>query len=268
MNKSHILNQLLEAKDELNALIEKLSVLEKTEPEGELSIRTIRNATSFYCRADSKDKTGTYLNKENRDLIKSLAQKRYNHKLRDVAQADAERILKCIEIMKDTSKSPDSVIESMPEQIRPFINQNVLADENDIRTWIGYGRGEENPRKSEKEITTANGEKVKSKSEVIIADRLKLYGVPYSYEMKFDDTWKYSDYPDFTCLNKRTGKTYYWEHCGRFDDPKYSENLMIRIIRYASHEIYLGSELIITMETSRYPLHTPYVDKMIERYLL
>ena len=268
LNRSHIINQLIETKTELENLLNRLTELEKSEPDGKLSVKRTRNYTSFYCRCDGNRKTGRYLGKTEQSLIRDLAQKRYNRMLKDVAQADAANVQKCIDLMQQTSLNPDSVIQSMPEQIRPLIKTDVLSELKDIQTWAGNGRGEENPRQSEFEYTTMKGEKVKSKSEVIIADRLKAYGVPYAYEMKLDDTWKYSDYPDFTCLNKRTGKTYYWEHCGRFDDPKYTENLMIRIMRYAAGEIYPGNELIITMETAKYPLSTLYVEKMIEKYLI
>jgi len=67
-------------------------------------------------------------------------------------------------------------------------------------------------------------EKVRSKSEVIIADRLFINAIPYEYErgliVKIPKTAECPETemvwnPDFRVLNVRTGKEYIWEHFGR-----------------------------------------------------
>jgi ATP-dependent exoDNAse (exonuclease V) alpha subunit len=69
---------------------------------------------------------------------------------------------------------------------------------------------------------TTNGDRVRSKSEVIIANELKNHGISYEYEKllwsKKGDTFKR---PDFTVFYE--GEEYYWEHLGRMDDPAYVE---------------------------------------------
>jgi hypothetical protein len=67
---------------------------------------------------------------------------------------------------------------------------------------------------------TCKGEMVRSKSEVIVADRLADMGVKYLYEqpLTIDEVTKY---PDFTIEDEETGITFYWEHCGMLGNPDY-----------------------------------------------
>lgn len=264
MNKSHIVNQLIDAKKELENLIQRLSEQEKGEPEGFLSCKINKSIPQFYCGK-------TYLGKDRQNLIKALAQKRYNRTLKEATENEARQMEKCLEILSKTHTDAQQILQSLPEPMRPLVNTDVLTDEKLVEKWEKQYPGDGNPKKTEIEYTTANGEKVKSKSEVIIADRLKFYNVPYFYEKPVALPGllsNFMDFPDFTCLNRRTGKTYYLEHCGRFDDPSYTQRLMFRIIRFSKLGIDLGSELLLTMETQKFPLDTEYLDRLIERYLI
>ena len=66
--------------------------------------------------------------------------------------------------------------------------------------------------------TTSTGVPVRSKSEVIVADRLTSNGIIYHYEeelkLKHDDGKVTTRYPDFTIHDDDSGVTYYWEHLG------------------------------------------------------
>lgn len=68
---------------------------------------------------------------------------------------------------------------------------------------------------------TERGELVRSKSELLIADKLYSRGIDYQYEkpLAFPDG---SDrYPDFTIVDDDAGRTWYWEHLGLMHDPSY-----------------------------------------------
>ena len=73
---------------------------------------------------------------------------------------------------------------------------------------------------------------------------------------------------DFLCLNPRTRKEFYWEHCGRMDDPEYTTNMTRRISEYSRTGIVLGQNLIITMETEQSPLDVKEVERMINQFLV
>lgn len=67
---------------------------------------------------------------------------------------------------------------------------------------------------------TENGELVRSKSEWIIADKLKAAGIKYGYEQPLilDGVVRY---PDFTIHDEELNETWYWEHNGMMSDPTY-----------------------------------------------
>ena len=68
---------------------------------------------------------------------------------------------------------------------------------------------------------TENGDLVRSKSEVIIADKLFARGVDYAYEQPLTLPSGRIRYPDFTIADPARGVTFYWEHLGLLDDPGY-----------------------------------------------
>lgn len=92
---------------------------------------------------------------------------------------------------------------------------------------------------------TENGERVRSKSEVIIANQLKENGVNYTYEETLT-IGSINLHPDFTLVinNKR----YYWEHLGMLGNEKYRTNWEKKKQTYASVGIAEDSTLIITTE--------------------
>lgn len=83
---------------------------------------------------------------------------------------------------------------------------------------------------------TERGEAVRSKSEVIIADKLYNKKLDYQYEapLEFDSVVKY---PDFTIEDDNTGITYYWEHCGMLQDPAYEKRWKKKLDWYRAHDI-------------------------------
>jgi len=68
---------------------------------------------------------------------------------------------------------------------------------------------------------TERGDLVRSKSELVIADKLFGRGVEYAYEQPLVLPNGHTRYPDFTIANHARGVTFYWEHLGILDDPGY-----------------------------------------------
>lgn len=68
-------------------------------------------------------------------------------------------------------------------------------------------------------LVTSRGERMRSKSELLIAERLYAYGVPFRYEQLVAvDEIELA--PDFT-FQGRDGEEFYLEFCGMMDDPAY-----------------------------------------------
>ena len=156
--------------------------------------------------------------------------------------------------------------------MREYIDTDIFNDEDEVEKWRREVFMGENPIKFEKTFRTSNGEIVRSKSELIIAEALNKYKVPYFYERPFYKisvgSRKSNLYPDFTCFNRRTGRTYYWEHLGMMDNAEYATKNIRRVMEYSSEGVFPGSELILSFETSEVPLSTDYIKALIKNYLL
>ena len=68
---------------------------------------------------------------------------------------------------------------------------------------------------------TERGDLVRSKSELVIADKLHARGIDYAYEQPLMLPNGRTRYPDFTITDHARGVTFYWEHLGMLDDQGY-----------------------------------------------
>ena len=121
---------------------------------------------------------------------------------------------------------------------------------------------------------TARGEMVRSKSEVIIADRLADLDVEYTYErpLTIEGVTKY---PDFTIEDMETGITFYWEHCGMLHVPNYRKRWEEKLAWYEKHSILPhedgGGEngtLIITRESPQGGISSQEIERIIRDMIL
>ena len=106
------------------------------------------------------------------------------------------------------------------------------------------------------------GERVRSKSEQLIADRLYVNGIPYKYEcpITLDGI---TFHPDFTILRLSDRKEIYYEHLGRMDDPNYAEENVYKLNTYARNGLIMGNNLYATFETRNQPLDVSIVELLI-----
>ena len=118
------------------------------------------------------------------------------------------------------------------------------------------------------EFVTANGVKVRSKSELIIANMLEQKGIPYRYEYPLMLKGAGTVRPDFMCLNIRTGKEYVWEHFGMMDNIAYATKNINKIQTYEQNGYLAGKNMIMTFETSTNALNTSSLRCVLEEYLL
>lgn len=116
-------------------------------------------------------------------------------------------------------------------------------------------------------ILTERGERVRSKSEKIMADFFDRRGIKYKYECPLYLKGMGIVYPDFTFLSKKTGQEVYWEHNGKCDDPSYVRNMVKKINAYENTGIFQGERLILTYETEQTILNTGKIEQLVNRYL-
>lgn len=258
----------------------------KNAPEGKLYIKKIGDVYRYYYQKSSKLEKLIYLGEKDSELIRKLQEKDYYIKLKSVAESEL-KAQKEIQKIESSIQSYEHVFIQLPENKRTMISPYVSKETEEIKTRIEKEcktwKKETFVRKGvEKNISlvTLNGERVRSKSELIIADRLKNAGIPYCYERKyvfedddlnskkkaFDldyDVW----FPDFQAINTRTGELFFWEHFGLMDNPEYCASCEFKLETYSKHGIFMGKNLIVTMESSKHTLNVEYVDRLINEFL-
>jgi hypothetical protein len=122
---------------------------------------------------------------------------------------------------------------------------------------------------------TERGDLVRSKSELVIADKLHARGVEYVYEQPLMIADGRIRYPDFTIADHARGVTYYWEHLGLLNDPGYRARWERKRAEYfaagiQSHEAGGGPEgtLIETRDDPRGGLDAAALAELIDQVLL
>ena len=90
------------------------------------------------------------------------------------------------------------------------------------------------------DIVTEKGERVRSKSEKILADYFYRNNILYQYEKPLYLKGYGTVYPDFTFLSRKTGEEIYWEHEGMMDKSDYAKTAVKKLESYQKNGIYLG----------------------------
>ena len=237
----------------------------KKVPEGSLRINPKKDKIQYYHRTNPKDSSGTYIRQENFNLAQKLAQKDYDEK---ILQA-SEKELKAIQKYKKTCPDiiAEEVYESLHEERQKLVHPIRITDEEFIKNWESVAYERKGFPSNYAEYYTNKGERVRSKSEILIADALEKAGVPYRYEYPLYVKGIGQTHPDFLTLNVRTRKEIFWNHLGMLDDSKYAEDNVWKINQYLKAGYYPGENMILTYETKENPLNQKIVKQMIEHYL-
>ena len=122
---------------------------------------------------------------------------------------------------------------------------------------------------------TERGDLVRSKSELVIADKLHSRGIDYAYEQPLVLGSDRVRYPDFTLADHASGVTFYWEHLGLLNDPSYRARWERKRAEYLAcgirpHEDGGGPEgtLIETRDDSAGGLDATAIARIIDGVLL
>lgn len=250
--------QLLQMKKEKeNALL--------TAPEGKLRVCSHADRTQYYQRNDPKDFNGVYLREKDLHIAQKLAQKDYDQKVLRAAEKELNAIQKYF--VSCPEKNAEEIYENLHRERQKLIVPIVEPDEVYVQEWEsveyqGKGFYDDTPG-----LFTAKGERVRSKSELIIADLLNKEAIPYRYEYPIHIKGVGKVYPDFTVLHVKKRKEMYWEHLGMMDDLAYVEYALQKIASYEQNGIFPGEDLILTYETRKKPMNPQKVMQMIQHYL-
>lgn len=207
---------------------------------------------------------GKYISKKRQSLIKELAQKNYYLKIISYLQDELKLINALIECIKTASDVNDNIVSSSRKEL---IETVTLSDIEYVSRWLEVEYKHKVFLDDVPELFTAKGERVRSKSEVIIADTLTRLNVPYRYE--FPVALKnVIVHPDFYCLNVRTREEFLWEHFGMMSDVEYSKAAVEKLMLYQSCGIFPGANLLISTETQTKPLSTKQIEQIVKKFLI
>ena len=118
----------------------------------------------------------------------------------------------------------------------------------------------------EKNHFTSWGLKLRSKSEVLIAEALRKHGIPFRYEQVLQIG--YATYaPDFTIL-RPDGSIVYWEHAGMMRQEKYYRNHLRRMDAYHSVGIDPWNNLIVTYDYADGNIDMREIEMLIQTRIL
>lgn len=245
----------------LRTLISRLKKDLAGAPEGRLRISHVKGRPQYFFRKDPEDPEWIYIRKKDVSLAYDLAQKDYLLHLLKAAEAE---LLHLENARKN--HDPDALVNaylSLSPARRELVCPYIQPKEELIRNWLAY-RYEPKPfSAADPEIFTEKGERVRSKSEKMIADKLSLMGIPYRYEAPLVLDRYTTIHPDFTLLHADAGREIYLEHNGMMDDSGYSVKAVRRINQYIRNGIFPGDGLLLTFETSTTSLDMRIVEAMI-----
>ncbi|MDO4416332.1 MAG: hypothetical protein Q4C20_14775 [Erysipelotrichaceae bacterium] len=265
MAREQAMNYLQFEKERFEAIRKSTEERLRGAPEGTVCINKHGNGIQFYFRSAPEDKKGRYLPVAEKEKALALVQKKYD---RQVAEAAEKQIIALKRFMK--SYDPDclkKIYEAVSDVRKDMIVPAEIPDELYAQQWQSTPF---QPKKIEKDVPehySNKGERVRSKSEVMIADALAQAGVPHRYECPFT-LGTAIIHPDFTVLRKEDRKELFWEHLGKMDDAEYVITNLSRIRLYEQNGIMPGINLILTMETRQQPINLTVIKQMIRTYCI
>ncbi len=258
----------------LEKMLKKIDAFLAEAPEGCLKWQNKNGATYYYhqymIKGDESrnDKWNReYIKKNNVSLAEALAQKQYYMAIRPILENNLAQLKRFTE--KYEKDKAENVYETLSAERKKLITPLQISVNEQLRKWKEevYERNTMYPENLRYE--TEQGDLVRSKSEVIIANILYRHSrdILYKYERPLTlmvDGKEKTIYPDFTIINVHTGKITYWEHAGRMDDTHYASEFVKKMNAYVDNNLMPGEDVIVTFETQGNPLDIGVVKKMVE----
>lgn len=259
-------NELLceknKSKSVLNNVNKVISGLKKDD--GRIKVIAIGNTVQCYIKETEKDGIyGRYLPAAQRDRATNIVKYEYYTKLKQALEKRIKTIDKTIKIINQTD--PLEIYRKIGKGKQRLVESIELSDEEYRAQWEKFEYEGKPFEENAPEIYTDRGERVRSKSEKIIADKLYRENIPYRYEYPLEIPYVGTIYPDFTILDEVNRRNIIFEHFGLMNDESYANNAIFKLQTYAREGYILGDNLFITMESSERPLDSRMVDGIIKQ---
>lgn len=256
--------------DKLEKDLEIIKKFKQQQPEGSLKCQKKGNEFFYYQQYHNEvsNKWEThYIKRKDISLAKALAQKQYYARLEPLLEKKQKLINDFIR--KYCPEEMEQVYDRLGDERKSLVTPMVMSKEEIIHRW-NTEEYESNVFHPENlKFETQQGEMVRSKSEVIIANILHSHkaDILYKYERPLvleKEGSKKIIYPDFTILNRHTGRIVYFEHAGKMEDSHYANEFVKKMNTYVNNGLLPGRDVLMTFETMVNPLDVSVVKKMIK----
>ena len=206
------------------------------------------------------ENNGSYIKNDDRKTAVILAQIEYDEKLIKVLNKSIADLKEFKEYFRENPF--EAALNRMIPGKRELVKIPYTSDDDFIINWKNQEYDGLDFKEGFPEYYTRNGLRVRSKSEVIIADILDEMHVPFLYEKPLQLNTGIV-HPDFTLLNISERKEVYWEHFGMMDDVEYRQNAFQKIKNYESNGLFQYDSVIWTFESGRNPINTRDIRRMV-----
>lgn len=204
---------------------------------------------------------------KNKQLVAKLARKEYLKKALPLLEADIVTLQTAMN--KYIAFNPESIISGMSNVYKSlpqsyFTDKPVMCDS--LHKWMNEPFDQSDYNLQEKTQITTRGLKVRTKSELLIAEMLHSYNIAFRYEQRiYIGGHRYA--PDFT-IKLADGRIVYWEHCGMTHDALYMHRHYEKLRRYQSADIVPWQNLIVTYDDENGKINLQIVESEIKNKLL
>ena len=180
LSKDCLLPLLRERIAELSNVEVVLSKKLSRAPTGVLNVSPHRGGFQYFRVTEKTGRKGEYIPEEKMSLASAISQRDYDAKMLNELQKLRSALEKCV------AKYDVSVVENLYAQLHParrsLVTPLVYPDEDFVARWSAVKYAGRDFDADVPVLMTARGERVRSKSEIIIADALFRRGIPYRYE--------------------------------------------------------------------------------------
>lgn len=238
-------------------------------PEGKLLVQKNRAGFQFihetnksgYGEKDCRIRTSIGKDK---NMIYKLARKKSLEISTDLLLHEIDTIKR--HLKKHVEPSYSNILSMLPKHMQSLPLEAFFPELKMHRDWASADYKINTYKNEEKIHITSRGQRMRSKSEVFIAEKLYQFGIPFRYDelIYFEGRW-YS--PDFT-FPEINGKKWYWEHCGMMSDLFYRSDNQRKIAQYERMGITPWDNLIITYDTVDGGINLAVIESEIKSKLI
>ncbi len=265
--------QIEQNKKEIEEEIRKLQDIEKT------IMKSHKSTTKGHLRCKRRGKSvqyyvgETYLGKANISLIEEMANHEYREKLLPLIKEKISRLQRLMKVLSYDFQKPEKLYDSLHPGRKRLVRPLLMSPEVFMEHWQAepydhWMIADDDVRGN---YITDKEERVRSKSEKIIADTLNRLGIPYKYEypLRLTEGNKIvTKRPDFLVLSPVSLEEKIIEHLGMMGDELYYRKNMEKIDLYEKNGYLIGRNLILLHETAESPLDTTIMEQYLTEFLL